>query len=407
MLGGTGTVRIVLGLMSGTSGDGVDVAAVAIHGYGLSMRVRFLWHEHKPFTPSLRRRLLAAMAPTSTRTEELARLHTELGIAFGKAAAFAIRKNAHAGRPVLIGVAGQTLCHLPTRRAGRTVTFQIGEPARVAAATGLCTVAGFRQSDTAAGGQGAPLVPWTDWVLLRSKTVSRVVQNIGGIGNVTWLPAGGGPDQVVAFDTGPGNMVIDALAEWVSRGRQRMDRGGRGAARGHILEGVLKRWFKHPFFRLNPPRTTGREEFGKTFVRAELPRLRAASQSPDDWLATATAFTARSMAEAYRRFLPGFKTSTFPGGERHSKRLAQKALRQPEIIVCGGGAYNPTLLSMLSRALGASRIHAIDAMGIPAQAKEAVSFAILAAACVDRVPANIIQATGASRATILGQVIYP
>lgn len=400
-------MRIVLGLMSGTSGDGVDLAAVAIRGYGMSMRARFLWHEHLSFSCSLRRRLLAAMAPAATRTEELARLHTELGDLYGRAAVAAIRKNANAGRPVLIGVAGQTLCHLPTRRAGRTVTFQIGEPARVAAATGLCTVAGFRQSDTAAGGQGAPLVPWTDWILLRSNSVSRVVQNIGGIGNVTWLPAGGGPERIVAFDTGPGNMVIDALAALVSKGRQRMDRGGRRAARGRILEGVLKRWLQHPFFRLSPPRTTGRETFGEKFVRVELPYLRAASLSPDDWLATATAFTVRSMVESYRRFLPGFQVGSSARPSTDDRKAALKTTKPLEIIVCGGGAYNPTLLSMLATSFAGVRIRSIDEMGIPAQAKEAVSFALLAAACVDRTPANIPQATGASRPAVLGQIIMP
>ncbi|NLX14544.1 MAG: anhydro-N-acetylmuramic acid kinase [Phycisphaerales bacterium] len=403
-------MRIVLGLMSGTSGDGVDMAAVAVRGTGQSMRVRFLWHEHRSFGRSLRRRLLEVMAPATIRTEELARLNIELGNVYGRAVVAAINKYAHVGRPELIGVAGQTVCHLPDRRAGRTVTFQIGEPARVAAATGLCTVGGFRQSDTAAGGQGAPLVPWTDWILMRSRRVSRAIQNIGGIGNVTWLPAAGGPETIQAFDTGPGNMLIDALAEIASGGRQRMDRGGQRAARGRILEGVLKRWMKHPFLRLAPPRTTGRETFGKVFVEAELPRLRASSRSADDWLATATAYTARSIAEAYRRYLPGFQAvcSVTPSEERRAAKVyVRKMLDLPEIIVCGGGAHNPTLLDMLSMAFGGACIRSIDSLGIPAQAKEAVSFAILAAARMDLTPANVPKATGARQAAVLGQVIVP
>ena len=264
--------------MAGTSGDGIDAACVRIRGVGADMRVELVLHHHKPFPASLRRRLAAAMAPADTTTQEIARLHADLGDAFGRAAEAAINKLPPRHRPTLVGLAGQTVCHLPDRRPGRTVTLQLGDPARVAARTGLSVVADFRQSDVAAGGQGAPLVPWTDWVLFCHPKIDRIVQNIGGIGNLTWLPAGGGQEDVVAFDTGPGNMIIDGLAALASRGRESMDRDGRRAARGRVLEGVLNAWLRHPYLTRRPPKSTGREEFGRVFIERELPRL-LASQS--------------------------------------------------------------------------------------------------------------------------------
>jgi anhydro-N-acetylmuramic acid kinase len=376
----------VLGLMAGTSGDGIDGACVRIEGVGEGMKVRLLWHRHEPFRPALRRRLLSAMAPAETTTEEIARLHADLGDAFAAAAERSIRAARPAERPSLIGLAGQTVCHLPGRR-GRTVTLQLGEAARVAARVGLATVSDFRQSDVAAGGQGAPLVPWTDWVLFRHPRTGRAVQNIGGIGNVTWIPAGAGSGDVIAFDTGPGNMVIDELVARATRGRARMDRGGRRAAAGRVLHGVLAAWLEHPFLNARPPKTTGRETFGRTFVEGQMERLRTASRVPNDWIATATAFTARSIGRAYRRFLAG--------------------LDQSEVIVAGGGAENATLMAALAAELPGTPVRSIGSAGIPAQAKEAVSFAMLAAACLDRVPANLPQATGAAHPAVLGRVILP
>ncbi len=346
------------------------------------------------------------MAPAVTRTEELARLHADLGDAFGEAAAGAIRGADPRQGPSLIGLAGQTVCHLPGR-TGRTITLQLGEPARVAARTGLVTVAEFRQSDVAAGGQGAPLVPWTDWVLLRDESKGRAVQNIGGIANITWLPPGGSVGGVVAFDTGPGNMVIDALVAHVSKGRQRMDRNGRRAARGRVLHEVLERWLRHPFLKLAPPKSTGRETFGHLFVNAELKRLRAASPCPDDWIATATAFTARSIARACRRFVPGFRDDRVDRAGKQGTAGRSGTAKAAELVVCGGGALNATLMAMLAAELPRVVVRPISSLGIACQAKEAISFAMLAAACVDGVPANVPQATGATRPAVLGCVVRP
>jgi anhydro-N-acetylmuramic acid kinase len=353
------------------------------------------------------------MAPAETTTQEITCLHAALGEAFGRAAQDAIRKLPPARRPSLIGLAGQTVCHLPGRRPGGTVTLQLGEPARVAARTGLAVVAGFRQSDVAAGGQGAPLVPWTDWVLFRHQAINRIVQNIGGIGNLTWLPAGARPQDVVAFDTGPGNMVIDALVAVATGGGEQMDRDGRRAARGRVLPDVLRAWLGHPFLARKPPKSTGREVFGAPFIEAELPRLMRASPRPDDWIATATAFTAQAIARACRALLKagdgGRRAGRFrrPLAARAGAKdasAAGKLEQASELIVCGGGAKNPVLTGLLATLLPGVGLRRIDSLGIPAQAKEAVSFAMLAAACVDAVPANLPQVTGAKRSVVLGHV---
>lgn len=396
--GATGRDRVVLGMMSGTSGDGVDLACVRITGIGRRMRSRMLWHRYRPFAAGLRRRLLAIMAPARTTTQDLAGLHADLGDVFGEAARWAIGRAKPGERPSLIGLAGQTVCHLPGP-PGRTVGLQLGEASRVAVRTGLPVVAEFRQSDIAAGGQGAPLVPWTDWVLFGHPRVSRAIQNIGGIANVTWLPAGGGADEVMAFDTGPGNMVIDALVREATRGRESMDRDGRRASRGRVLPNVLRAWLGHPFLRLKPPKTTGREMFGHVFVERELSRLAAASRRPDDWIATATALTARTIADAYRRFLPAF-----PRAGRRGRRPGEASF---ELVCCGGGAQNPALMAALALELPEAQVRRIEDLGVSSQAKEALSFAMLAAAFIDREPANLPQVTGARRPVVMGRLVQP
>ena len=414
-----GNPRFVLGLMAGTSADGIDAACVRVIGRGANMRASLVLHRHFAFPRGLRRRLLAAMAPAATTTEEIAALHADLGEVFAAAAGETIARLRRASRPSLIGLAGQTVCHLPGRRPYRTVTLQLGDPARVAERTGLPTVAEFRQADVAAGGQGAPLVPWTDWVLFRHPTLARGVQNIGGIGNLTWIPPGATADDVVAFDTGPGNMVMDGLVSVITGGRQSMDRDGRLARRGRVLPEVLAAWLKHPFLRQPLPRTTGRETFGRPFIEQELPRLRAASDIPADWVATAAAFTARTIADALRAmcrgltaFSPSFTRQARGSSVRGRKKGRGGSKSDPpapvaELIIAGGGARNGALMALLSRELPRVAVRAIDVFGIPVDAKEAFSFALLAAACVDRVPANLPQATGARRPAVLGSLRTP
>ncbi len=380
--------RRIIGLMSGTSCDGVDAALIEVVGRGLRMRVRPIGHRHHRYPPRLRGKLLAAVAPASTTTEAVCALNVAVGEQFAVAADRLMQALGDAGSTIdLIGSHGQTICHLPpsVRKAGSTL--QIGDAAVIAARTGVAVVSDFRQADVALGGQGAPLVPWTDYVLLSHRRRSRVVQNIGGIANLTYLPAGGGPEDVIAFDTGPGNMVIDELVRRVSEGRQSYDRRGRRAARGRVDETLLARWCRDRFFARRPPKSCGREQFGAAFVDRTVRPADLAAR-PDDLVATATALTTQTIVQAYRRFLP--------------KRGRAPAV--DEVIVCGGGARNTAMMDMFAAGLPGIEIASVDRLGIGDQAKEPVSFAMLAAACVDGVPANLPQVTGASRPTILGRI---
>lgn len=432
--------RLVLGLNSGTSADGVDAVACRIRGSGLSMRVDYVGHVSKAYPESLRERLMAVMAPATTTTEELCRLNTAVGEAFAATATLAVRKLGLKELD-LIGSHGQTICHLPPggrparstrkiRSAGdESGTLQIGDAAIIAERLGCPVVSGFRQADMAAGGQGAPLVPWTDYVLFHDAKKTRVIQNIGGIANLTYLPAGGGPDDVIAFDCGPGNMLIDALVSHFTKGHESYDKNGRRAAKGRVREEVLRAMQTHPFLKRKPPKSCGREEFGIDYMRSLLKQFTRNRIPADDWIATATRFTAECLARAYASVL------------RIEKRRSNTA-KLDEVILCGGGQRNPTLVRMLSEAIrplpksperdehqplpdgrGAERnrrgsgrvaefetsaspirIASTDDYGIPSQAKEGLSFAMLAAARVDGMPANLPQVTGAWRKVVLGTV---
>lgn len=391
--------------MSGTSADGIDAAVIRVVGTGRQMRVRYWGHFHVSYPRRLRDRLLAVMTPAATSTEAIARLHAELGDRFAEAAAEMIRTLGPRRRLAVIGLAGQTVCHLPGRRGGPTVTLQLGDPARVAWRTGVPTVADFRQADVAAGGQGAPLVPWTDWILFRDPRQGRLVQNIGGIANLTVIPAGSPPEGVDAFDTGPGNMLIDEIVSRLSHGREAFDRDGRWARRGRILPDLLERWLAHPYFDREPPKTTGREEFGRPFLDRHGAPFRGAGFRREDLVATATMLTARSIARACRSFIGSQIVPDVAGQGRASPRLGrarQAGFR--EMIVCGGGARNPVLMSFLARELPGVRILPIDRFGMPAEAKEAVSFALLGLARLDGEPANLPRVTDASQPVIMGQL---
>lgn len=369
--------------MSGTSADGIDAAACRIVGRGAAMRATFLSHVHVSYPAGRRRELLRCMAPAACRTEALCRLDVEIGRQFARAALRMMRKMGWTARDVsVIGSHGQTICHEPS--AGRT--WQIGRAAEIAARTGCAVVSDFRSADVALGGQGAPLVPWTDWLLLRDANNARAVQNIGGIANVTLLPAGGDAARVEAFDTGPGNMVMDELVRLATRGGAQYDRHGRRAASGVIRDELLRYWLRHPFFRRRPPKSCGREEFGRAFVTEARRRFGARRWPLSDWLATAAALTCESIARAYGQI----------GRDR--------GIRPQEIVLCGGGARNATLRRMLADRLRPARVVVIDELGIPAIAKEALSFALLACACLDGAPANLPNVTGARRPVVLGQI---
>jgi len=373
--------------MSGTSADGIDavVARVQAAGHGLRAEVRA--HLHRPFRPELRRRILHACLQGTVA--EICELNFLLGEHFARAALAVLRRaKLKPAQIAAIGSHGQTVHHLP---GGRTPsTLQIGEPAVIAERTGVTTVAGFRVRDMAAGGQGAPLVPYADWVLFTDRQHPRIVQNIGGIANLTFLPRNARLGSVLAFDTGPGNMVLDAVVAALTAGRLSLDRDGRLAAAGSVCDKLLAQMLAHPFLRRRPPKTTGREEFGEMFVRPVLASARKLGLSAADTVATVTAFTAASIAGAYRTFV-------FP-------RLGSAELHRLQIILGGGGAENPTLRNMLGRRVGVGQILTHADFGIANAAKEALAFAILAHQTLSGRPGNLPSATGARRAVVLGSI---
>jgi len=375
----------VAGLMSGTSADGVDVAVVDISESGVHVAA----FDTVPYPAAVRRRIFQLFDPSTARLDEICRFNFLLGELYADALIAVCRRSRVPLSSIdLIGSHGQTIQHLPERAriGGRAVssTLQIGEPSVIAQRMGITTVADFRPRDMAAGGQGAPLVPYADYVLFRHRTRSRIVQNIGGIANLTWLPARCRVGDVVAFDTGPGNMVIDAVVSLLTGGRRHFDKDGAMAAGGKVCSALLTECLRHPFFARRPPKSTGREEFGLPYARRFLAAARKKGLEPADIVATATALTATTIADAYRRFLP---------------RLPD------EVVLAGGGARNRALVAMLRSGLEGIHIRLSDELGVNADAREAVSFAILAYATVKGLPGNVPSATGASEPVVLGKIV--
>jgi anhydro-N-acetylmuramic acid kinase len=379
--------------MSGTSADGINVALVRV-SYSAGRRGQRRWpvfellaHTESPYPGNVRRAVLAAMNAASASVADLSRLNFLLGELYAGAVLTAQRK--FGIRAELVGCHGQTIYHQGDSSSflGRKVaaTWQTGEGAVVAARVGVPVVSDFRPADMAVGGKGAPLVPFLDYLLYRDERAGRLLQNIGGIGNLTALPAGARPEDVIAFDTGPGNMVIDALMEQLYG--QRFDRDGRVAANGRVLTSVVTDVLRLPFFRRRPPKTAGREEFGHEFVAQFMKGCGRARKQ--DIVATATALTAQSIALAVRRFVLGRGKFS-------------------EFVVAGGGARNRTLMSMLSHALRplSLRMRKPEEFGVPAEAKEAVAVALLAFQTWNRQPSNIPSATGAKRPAVLGKISY-
>jgi anhydro-N-acetylmuramic acid kinase len=388
------TSMTVAGIMSGTSADGIDVAFTRITpnlAGPPSPDLKLLAHAGFPFPPALRRAVLAAMNAESIATAELARLNWRLGQAYSEALTRTLERNPC--RLDLIGCHGQTIYHqaTPARYLGRDAacTWQIGEVAMLAQQSGVPVVSNFRPADMVVGGQGAPLVPLLDYVLFRHATRGRVLQNLGGIGNLTALPANTGPLQVVAFDTGPGNMVIDQLMQQLFG--KPFDRGGKTAARGVVMKPVVEALLRESFFQLRPPKSAGREQFGSDYRARFLEACRSAGGSPEDTIASAAALTAQSVGLAYSSFL--FKSM-------HNTPV--------DFVVSGGGARNQTLMQMLREQLEPQgcTVQASDDLGLPAEAKEAAAFALLAYETWHRRPGNIPSATGAARPAILGQITY-
>jgi anhydro-N-acetylmuramic acid kinase len=386
--------RLAVGLMSGTSLDGVDAALVRISGPAEKPAVRLLSFVTVPYHPALRLRLLKVAGGAACGAAEISRLNFALGEAFA-AAALRVCRQAELSpkRLAFIGSHGQTVFHHGPGRSSSggaawrqaASTLQIGEPAIIAARTGVTVVADFRPADLAVGGQGAPFVPLVDYLLLRNKRYGTVALNIGGIANVTVIPADATPQMAFGFDTGPGNMIIDGLMQHFTRGQKAYDTGGRLAAQGRVIEPLLAETLELPFFHRQPPKSAGREQFGEDFVARRFLRRRFEAK---DLVRTATELTARSIADALERFV-------FPQVEIH------------RLVVSGGGAHNRLLLSRLKELLPHVSLQLSDEYGLPLDAKEAMAFAVLADRTLRGLPGNLPAATGAHKAVVLGRIVQP
>jgi anhydro-N-acetylmuramic acid kinase len=385
--------RLVLGLMSGTSADGIDVALVRISAQPPNLRAKLEAHAGFPYPAPVRAALLRVAEGRPTTTGEISQLNFLVGELFARAALAACRKfRVPPGRIALIGSHGQTIFHQgkPGAFRGSNVasTLQIGEPAVIAARTGIPVVADFRPADMAAGGQGAPLVPFVDYLLYRHPRRGRIALNIGGIANLTVMPAAAKPSDVFAFDTGPGNMLIDALVHHFTHGRRTFDRNAAMAGRGLLLTDLLAILLRDEFLRRPPPKTAGREQFGNACVERTLAWGRKNRSRAESLIRTTTIFTALSILDAIHRWvLP--------------------RIRIHELIVSGGGAHNPLLMAQLQAGLRGVRITSSREFGVPEDAKEAFAFAILAYETFHGRPANIPRATGARYPAILGKISYP
>ncbi len=370
----------VLGMISGTSVDGLDAAVVRVAEDDDSLAVELLGYREGEIDESLRRRVHALFSPEESRIDEVCEVNALLGEAFARAGAEAL---ARAGaRADLVASHGQTVWHQVAPGHTRS-TLQIGEPSIIAERLGVTVVADFRPRDMAAGGEGAPLASYVDVLLFGHPHLARAVQNVGGIGNVTWVPPTG-QGEPVAFDTGPGNALMDHATWRLTGGAQRYDVDGRLAARGTVDEALLSDLLHEPYFSRRPPKSTGRELFGAQFVDPFLERARQRGLSDVDAIATLTAFTARSIADQYRRYLP---------------------LPPDEVVVGGGGANNPVLMAMLRERIAPSRVLVHEDFGLPAVGREAIYFALLGYQALHGRPNTIPSCTGADHPVVMGKIV--
>lgn len=374
---------IVIGVMSGTSVDGIDAVAAEIGEERPRPGVRVLGQAHRDYPDPLRRAILAAGEGEGLTAADVARMRVRIGEEHAEAARACLAASRLEPDAVdAVATHGQTVAHLADERP--RASLQLIDAARIAESLRVPVVTDFRSADLAAGGEGAPVVPFGDWIAFTHERRARAIQNLGGIGNVTVLPRAAGRDDVVAFDTGPGNMVVDALVARFTGGAGRFDAGGAMAARGNVSEDLLARTLAHEYFARRPPKSTGREEFGAAFVEGFV--AEGAGLTPEDLVATATALTARSIADAYRRFVE---------------------VPLDEVFVGGGGARNPTLMTMLRDALAPIPVRACDELGVPAEAREALAFAILGAFALRGETNTLPRCTGARRAVVAGAVYRP
>ncbi len=372
--------------MSGTSADGIDAALVRVSGSGVGTHLTQLDFGTYPYPAGLRSLILENSLPGTGSVDLLCELNVVIAHFF----ADAVKKIARKARVRLsdidlIGSHGQTVHHLPQlkRIFGKTIRsgLQIGDPATIAKLTGITTVGDFRTGDMAVGGQGAPLVPYFDYLMFRSKTKNRILLNLGGIANFTALPKKCSVEDVVAFDTGPANMVIDGLMlELYGR---KFDRNGSIAQSGWVATDLLSELMAHPYFKQRPPKSTGREVFGKMILPKILKHRRTLEK--EDLIATATRWTALSVFDQYKRFI-------------------EKRMSADEVLVSGGGAHNRSVMTGLQECFHPVPVKKIESIGFSSDAKEAVCFAVLANETICEHPSNVPRVTGASRPVILGKI---
>jgi anhydro-N-acetylmuramic acid kinase len=378
--------------MSGTSADAIEVALARISGAPPNLNAKLLNHASIIFPPQIRKEILRVAEQQPISAGDLSQLNFRLGEIFAEAALTACHRFGIAPEKIaLLGSHGQTIFHqgrpVPYLDRRTASTLQIGEPAIIAARTGITTVADFRPADIAQGGQGAPLVPYVDYLLYRHAKLGRVSLNLGGIANITVIPAAARPQQIGAFDTGPANMLIDALVAHFTHGRQRYDKDARRAQQGCAIPALVDELMRDPYLKLAPPKSTGREYYGRSYIGKLLATGRRHQAKPNDLIRAASVFTALSIVDALNRFV-------LPKTKIH------------QLIVSGGGAHNPLIMGQISAALPHVQIVPSSQLGVPEDAKEAFAFALLAYETFHRRPSNLPSATGARRPAILGKISY-
>ncbi len=381
-------VMYIAGIMSGTSLDGIDVALVHIEGSGVKSKVELIHFNTVPFCNDIKNEIQQSLSIENSNVQLICSLNFKLGLCFANAVKEVCKEsNVSLEKLDLIGSHGQTIYHQP-KQDGNMIpsTLQIGEPAVIAYETNTTVISNFRTMDMAAGGQGAPLVPYSEVILYRHQTKNRLLQNIGGIGNVTVIPSQRSDKSVIAFDTGPGNMVIDEVCQRLFQ--LPYDQNGKIAKQGVIVDEILNYCMNHPFLKMSPPKSTGREQFGKEFVSELLKRFE--KYSKESILTTVTMFTANSIVHHYKEFiLPHYEID--------------------EVILGGGGSYNDTLVEMVRNGLKEEKcaIFIQEDIGYSSAAKEAIAFAILANETHHRNPSNVPSATGAKKSVVLGNITFP
>ncbi len=386
--------KICIGVMSGTSVDGIDVVISEFCLKNNLIKSKMLFFKHFNFTKGLREKILDAMNSQKFCSAKLCQLNFELAYAYSDAVNQTMLESGYKKKDIFaIGSHGQTIYHIPHgTKTGRknliSSTLQIGDGSVIAEITGIATVSDFRTRDIAAGGEGAPLVPFADYHLFTHREKNIILQNIGGISNSTFLKANGKISDIIAFDNGPGNMMIDYVISKFTDNKMHFDPDGRMAAKGKVNPDIFKHLIRHPYFKEMPPKSTGREMFGKDYVEAIIKKFDIKKEDINNFAATLTALTAYTIADSYKKYI-----------------LSKYEVN--EIILSGGGAYNKTLKSMISDYIQDIPVITLDDTGlIISQAREALSFALLAYAAMLGIPNNIPSATGAKKQVVLGKISY-